>query len=41
VQGHDHLTVATLLGHRDGTMLAKVYSHLDRNTDHLKRALED
>ena len=41
VQGHDHLTVAELMGHRDGTMLAKVYGHLDRNTDHLKKALED
>jgi hypothetical protein len=26
VQGHDHLTVAELMGHRDGTMLAKVYA---------------
>ncbi len=41
VQGHDHLTVAELMGHRDGTMLAKVYGHLDRNVDHLKKALED
>jgi hypothetical protein len=41
VQGHDHLTVAELMGHRDGTMLAKVYGHLDRNVDHLKRALSD
>jgi hypothetical protein len=35
------LTVASLLGHRDGTMLAKVYSHLDRHDAHLKKALED
>jgi integrase len=41
VQGHDHLTVAELMGHRDGTMLSKVYGHLDRQADHLKRALED
>jgi site-specific recombinase XerD len=41
VQGHDHLTVAELMGHRDGTMLAKVYGHLDRNVGHLKKALED
>ena len=41
VQGHDHLTVAELMGHRDGTMLAKVYGHLDRDTAHLKRALAD
>jgi integrase len=41
IQGHDHLTVAHLMGHRDGTMLAKVYGHLDRDTAHLKKALED
>ena len=41
VQGHDHLTVAELMGQRDGTLLAKVYGHLDRNVDHLKRALTD
>jgi len=41
VQGDDHLAIAELMGHRDGTMLAKVYAHLDRNDAHLKRALED
>lgn len=41
VQGHDHLTVATLMGHTDGSMLAKVYAHLDQDTAHLKRALAD
>jgi integrase len=41
VQGHDHLTVAELMGHRDGTTLGKVYGHLDRNVGHLKKALED
>lgn len=40
-QGHDHPTVAELMGHRYGTMLAKVYGHLDRDTAHLKRALAD
>lgn len=39
-QGHDHLSVAELMGHRDGTMLAKVYGHMDRNVDHLRRVLE-
>jgi hypothetical protein len=29
------------MGHRDGTMLAKVYGHLDRNVGHLRKALED
>ena len=33
--------IAELMGHRDGTMLAKVYAHLDRNDAHLKKALED
>ncbi len=41
IQGRDFLTVATLLGHRDGSMLAKVYQHLDKDYDHLKKALED
>jgi integrase/recombinase XerC len=41
VAGHDHLTVACLLGHTDGSMLAKVYSHLDQDSDHLKRALRE
>jgi integrase len=41
IQGHDHLTVAHLMGHRDGSMLSKVYGHLDRDTAHLKRALAD
>lgn len=33
--GTDSLTVSTLLGHVDGTMLAKVYAHLQKNADHL------
>lgn len=41
IQGHDHLTVAALMGHTDGSMLAKVYSHIDKDTAHLKRALAD
>jgi integrase len=41
VQGHDHLIIAELMGHRDGTMLAKVYANLDWNDAHLKKALED
>ena len=40
VQGHDHLTIAELMRHCDGTMLAKVNAHLDRKA-HLKKALED
>jgi hypothetical protein len=41
VQGHDHLTVAELMGRRDGPMLAMVYSHLGRDGTHLKHALAD
>lgn len=41
VQGHDHLVVAALMGHADGSMLAKVYSHIDQKADHLKKALVD
>jgi integrase len=37
--GVDSLTVSTLLGHVDGTMLAKVYSHLQRNAAHLLDAV--
>lgn len=39
IEGHDHLTVAELMGHTDGTMLAKVYAHLDQNDEHLRKAL--
>jgi integrase/recombinase XerC len=39
VQGVDHLTVSELLGHSDGTMLAKVYQHLDQSDAHLREAL--
>jgi integrase len=39
IEGHDHLTVAELLGHSDGTTLAKVYAHLDQADDHLRKAL--
>ncbi|MFN8707329.1 MAG: tyrosine-type recombinase/integrase, partial [Planctomyces sp.] len=35
--GLDGLTVAILLGHRDPSMLAKVYQHLSHNPDHLLR----
>ncbi len=41
IQGHDHLTIAALMGHTDGSMLAKVYSHIDSDDAHLKKALID
>ena len=37
--GVDHLTVAELLGHSNGTMLATVYQHLDQKGQHLRDAL--
>ena len=37
--GIDALTVSTLLGHVDGTMLARVYAHLQKNADHLLSAV--
>lgn len=41
LQGHGVLTVAHLLGHADGTMVSKVYSHLDKEDGHLRKALKD
>jgi integrase len=40
VSGVDHLTVAALLGHADGTMVSKVYSHMDQADGHLRAALK-
>ena len=37
--GTDALTVSALLGHADGAMLAKVYSHLPRNGAYLRDAV--
>ncbi|OWK41961.1 Mobile element protein [Fimbriiglobus ruber] len=37
--GVDHLTVSALLGHADGAMLAKVYSHVGENTNYLRDEL--
>ncbi len=41
LQGHDAITVATLMGHADATMLSKVYAHVSDDEAHLKRALAD
>jgi integrase len=41
IQGHGHLTIAALMGHSDGSMIAKVYSHIEKDDAHLKRALVD
>jgi integrase len=37
--GNDHLTVAELLGHQNGQMLSKVYSHMNKADQHLRDAL--
>ncbi len=37
--GNDHLTVAALMGHADGKMVASVYSHMNKAEDHLREAL--
>ena len=37
--GLDHLTVAALMGHSDGTMVARVYSHLGDRPDYLREKL--
>jgi integrase len=34
-RGIDALTVAILMGHKDPSMLAKVYQHLSHNPRHL------
>ena len=38
-EGLDHLTVAALLGHKDASMLAKIYSHIGDRPDHLREQL--
>src|SRR5262249_11754921 len=38
--GQDHLTVAALMGHSSGRMVADVYSHMTRADDHLREALK-
>ncbi len=37
--GHDPITVAALLGHKDATMLCKHYEELSRDGEHLRRAV--
>jgi len=38
---HGHLEIAATMGHTDGSMLAKVYSHIDEDDEHLRKVLED
>src|SRR5439155_14805093 len=37
--GVDPMTVSALLGHADGSMLARVYSHLGESVDYLRDTL--
>ncbi|CAN5702389.1 hypothetical protein BH23PLA1_BH23PLA1_41280 [soil metagenome] len=38
-RGVDAVTVAVLMGHRDTTMISRVYSHLMQRRDHLREAV--
>jgi site-specific recombinase XerD len=38
-EGLDHVTVAALMGHKDTTMLARVYSHVGDRTEYLREQL--
>lgn len=38
--GLDHIVVAKLLGHTNGTMVARVYSHVGNNQDFLQKQLD-
>lgn len=36
---HGHLEIAAIMGHTDGSMIAKVYSHIDEDDGHLRAVL--
>jgi integrase len=38
-EGHDPITVAALLGHKDATMLCRHYEEISRDGDHLRMAV--
>lgn len=38
-EGYDPITVATLLGHKDASMLCKHYEELSRDVEHLRKAV--
>jgi integrase len=40
VKGVDHVTVGTLMGHKDGTQVARTYQHLNKQETYLKSVLE-
>ena len=35
-----HIQIATCMGHVDGSMLARIYSHVDEDEDHLREVLD-
>jgi site-specific recombinase XerD len=37
--GNDLATVAAMLGHKDTSMVSKVYGHLDQNSKHMHAAV--
>jgi integrase len=39
-KGVDHVTVAALMGHGDGTQVARTYQHLDQRQNYLKETLK-
>ncbi len=39
--GHGHLAIAATMGHKDGSMLARIYSHIDEDDEHLRTVLVD
>jgi integrase len=41
IKGYQAMTTACLMGHADGSMLAKVYGHIDKDDACLKQALID
>jgi integrase len=41
VASRDAVTTAAILGHTDVKMLSKVYGHLDKHPEHLKRLLDE
>ena len=41
VSTKDSVTTAAILGHTDVKMLSRVYGHLDKHPEHLKRLLDE
>ena len=39
-EGHGHMQIAACMGHSDGSMIAKVYSHVHEDEEHLRTIME-